>query len=159
MTLLPRNTRSIFSNDITLTGYIQNQSIVYENKSTWQRGKKQELLCPNITWKIFIWGCNRNKTEQCRFNGINYHFINSASPVIAILHDEKKILLFLATIIREETKHGHQCGGITTFIQIQVDNRSSIEFRSNFAKSFLKVPMAQSVSICDRIKFQIRAPE
>ena len=42
MTLLPCNTRNIFSNDITLTGYIQNQSIVYEKKkkSTWQRGQE-----------------------------------------------------------------------------------------------------------------------
>ena len=45
------------------------------------------------------------------------------------------------------------------FIQIQIDNKSSFEFGGSLAKSFLKVPMAQSVSICDRIKFQIRAPE
>ena len=122
------------------------------------KGTRNRSLCVPISLEKYL---NEGAigTEQCRCNGINYHFISYASQVIAILHCGKNMLLFLATIIREETNHGHQCGGTTTFIRIEVDNRSSFELRSNFAKSFLKVPMAQSVSICDRIKFQIRAPE
>ena len=160
ITLLPCNTWSILSNGITSTGYIQNQSIVYkkERKVHGKGDKKQELMCPNITWNIFIWGCNRNRTVQVQWYQLSFHQLCFTSYCYFELW-EKKILLFLATTIREETKHGHYCGGITTFIKIQVDNRSSFEFRSNLAKKFLKVPMAQSISISDRIKFQIQAPE
>ena len=160
ITLLPCNTWSILSNGITSTGYIQNQSIVYKKRKEkyMAKGTRSRSLCVPISLEIYLYE-GAIGTEQCKCNGINYHFISYALQVIAILNYEEKILLFLATTIREETKHGHQCGGITTLIKIQVDNRSSFEFRSNLAKNFLKVPMAQSVSICDRIKFQIQAPE
>ena len=43
-------------------------------------------------------------------------------------------------------------------VEIEFD-KSSFELRSNAVQSFLIVPIAQSVSIYERIKFQIKAPE
>ena len=70
------------------------------------KGTRSRSLCVPISLEIYLYE-GAIGTEQCKCNGINYHFISYASQVIAILNYEKKILLFLATTIREETKHGH----------------------------------------------------
>ena len=35
--------------------------------------KKQERMCPDITWKMFIWGCNRNRTLQVQWYQLSFH--------------------------------------------------------------------------------------
>ena len=49
--------------------------------------------------------------------------------------------------------------GVTKCIQIQIDKNPCFEYRCSSAKTFFNVPLAKSISICDRIKLQIRAPE
>ena len=156
ISLLPCNTCSILSNDITLTGYIQQSINCTWKTSTWQRGQESGAYVSQYHLKYLYKGAIG--TKQCRCNGINYQFISYASHVIACLRYEKNYYCSCYNNKRGKN-HGYWYVGITTFIQIQIDNKSSFEFRSSLEKSFLKVPMAQSVSICDRIKFQIQAPE
>ena len=90
ITLLPCNTWSILSNGITLTGYIQNQSIVYKKKEKYMaKGTRSRSVCVPISLEIYLYE-GAIGTEQCKCNGINYHFISFASQVIAILNYEKK---------------------------------------------------------------------
>ena len=48
---------------------------------------------------------------------------------------------------------------IPMLIQSQFNNESYFEFRGNFIQRFLNVTIAQPISMCDRIKFQIRELE
>ena len=61
ITVLPCNTCSKLSNDITLTGYIQ-----YMKKVHGKGEKKQELMCPNISLRKYLYE-GAIRTEQCRW--------------------------------------------------------------------------------------------
>ena len=58
------------------------------------KGTRSRSLCVPISLEIYSSECAIG-TEQCKCNGINYHFISFASQVIAILNYEKKYYCFL----------------------------------------------------------------
>ena len=108
ITLLPCNTCSILSNDITLTGYIQQSINCIWKTNTWQRGQEAGAYVSQYHLKYLYKGAIG--TKQCRCNGINYQFISYASHVIAFLRYGKSSYCSCYNIKRGKKSWILMCG-------------------------------------------------
>ena len=99
ITLLPCNTCSLLSNDITLTGYIQ-QSINCTWKQIHGKGERSRSLCVPISLRNIY----RRVQQEQNSAGAMVLIINSSAMLhmLLLFCDMRKITIVLATIIREE---------------------------------------------------------
>ena len=106
-------------------------------------------MCPNITWQRSNVGAIA--TVQVQWYKLSFYQI--CFTCYCKFQEVRKINVHSYYTDRQ-IHLGTLTWKLSMLVEIQFD-KSSFELRSNAVQSFLNVPIAQSVSICERIKFQI----
>ena len=106
-------------------------------------------MCPNITWQRSNVGAIA--TVQVQWYKLSFYQI--CFTCYCKFQEERKIYVYSYYTDRQ-IHLGTLTWKLSMLVEIQFD-KSSFELRSNAVQIFLNVPIAQSVSICERIKFQI----
>ena len=106
-------------------------------------------MCPNITWQRSNVGAIA--TVQVQWYKLSFYQI--CFTCYCKFQEVRKINVHSYYTDRQ-IHLGTLTWKLSMLVEIQFD-KSSFELRSNAVQSFLNVPIAQSVSICERIKFHI----
>ena len=103
ITLLPDNTCSIFSNDITLTCHIQNTINCICREKYMAKGTRSKNLCIPISFEKYLYegaiGTGRVRVQRPQ---LSFHQL--CFTYYCYFAKWGKLLLFLATIIREKNQ-------------------------------------------------------
>ena len=104
-------------------------------------------MCPNITWQHSNVGAIA--AVQVQWYQLSFYQI-----CFTCKFQEVRKINVHSYYTNRQIYLGTLTWTLSMLVEIQFD-KSSFELRSNAVQSFLNVPIAQSVSICERIKFQI----